>query len=265
MIEFKLLLLLVVLVAGFAGGAVALRRHRGADTGKRLGWGNAFAAGVFLGAGFLHMLPDAAESWAELGWHYPMAFLLATVAFILMLLFEHVLIPEGPHHGVHEPAGHSFDPILEGGREGLGAYVVLAALSVHSLLAGLALGAEADMASALVIFIAIMAHKATAGFALGVSLVRARMAARRSWQLLGLFAISTPLGIALGAVLKVALEGHAERVFEASFLSLAAGTFVYVATFDILRDEFLLPLGHATKWLLVTVGAGLMALLAIYV
>ena len=265
MIAFKVVLLAAVLLAGLGGGAFALRRGAGAAANRSLARGNAFAAGIFLGAGLIHMLPDAADIWRELGWHYPMAFVLATLAFILMLLFEHVLLPEAHHHVVHEPAGSTFEPLLEGGREGFGAYVVLAALSLHSLLAGLALGAEDHFASALVIFLAIMAHKASAGFALGVSLVRSAMRTRRAWALLAVFAVSTPLGILLGALLNVVLDGRPEELLEASFLALAAGTFVYVATFDILRDEFLDPVGRSGKWWLVCLGAGLMGLLALFV
>ena len=126
--------------------------------------------------------------------------------------------------------------------------MVLAALSVHSLLAGLALGAEASLASAWVLFFAIFAHKSTAGFALGVSLMRSHVSRGRSWMLLGFFALSTPIGILSGTGLDVFLEGSAERTAEASFLSLAAGTFVYVATFDFLRDEFEQPGGRLAKW-----------------
>jgi zinc transporter 1/2/3 len=210
------------------------------------------------------MLPHAAETWDGLGWQYPMASMLATAAFLLMLLIEHVFLPEHSHRGLHEPTGHSFDALVGESREGIGAYVVLAALSVHSLLAGLALGAEASLASALVLFFAIFAHKSTAGFALGVSLVRSRVARGRSWLLLGLFAVSTPVGILVGTGLEAFLEGPAERTVEASFLSLAAGTFVYVATFDILRDEFLEPGGRFAKWTLVTAGAAVMGGVAFF-
>ena len=61
------------------------------------------------------------------------------------------------------------------------------------------------------------------------------------------------------------LEGAASQLFEATFLALAAGTFVYVATLDILRDEFVEPGGRFGKWLLVSGGAGLMGLLALWV
>src|SRR5260370_724475 len=73
-----------------------------------------------------------------------------------------------------------------------------------------------------------------------------------------------PLGVGAGAAVG-ALAGGARLVGEAAFLSLAAGTFAYVATLDILREEFHDPDGRLAKWLWVVAGAGLMALLALWV
>jgi zinc transporter 1/2/3 len=267
MIGLKLLFVAAVLAAAALGGAIPLRRHGDMDGGRLLSWGNAFAAGVFLGAGLIHMLPDASGAWSALGWDYPMAFLLAAGGFVLMLLFEHVLPPESAHEMVHAPSTDRFThlPEHDHGGSGAAAYTVLTALSVHSLFAGLALGAEPELAGALVIFVAVIAHKSTAAFALGVSLVRNRLTRARAWGLLALFSLATPLGILVGTVLGEVLEGPTSRLFEATFLALAAGTFVYVATLDILRDEFVEPGGRLTKRLLVSGGAGLMGILAIWV
>jgi len=113
-----------------------------------------------------------------------------------------------------------------------------------------------------VIFAAILAHKSMEGFALGVSL--ARSAAPRAAALLALFAVATPVGIVAGATVG-ALDGPTQLACEATFLSLAAGTFAYVATLDILREEFHEPGGRLVKWLWVVAGAGVMALLALWV
>ena len=264
MIGVKLVFLLAILAAGALGGAMPLRQRGEIQTGRLLSWGNAFAAGIFLGAGLVHLLPDAAEAWTGLGWSYPMAYLLAACGFVLMLLVEHVLLPETAHEMVHAPSDERFAELREP-RGGLAAYAVLTALSVHSFVAGLALGAEPEFAGALVIFLALMAHKSMEGFALGVSLVRNQLARRRAWGLLAVFSVATPLGILAGTGLGETLEGPTQLGFEATFLALAAGTFAYVATLDIMRDEFLEPGGRWSKWLLVSGGIGLMGLLAIWV
>ncbi|MEM9177534.1 MAG: ZIP family metal transporter, partial [Myxococcota bacterium] len=156
MLGIKLALLIAILVAGAIGAALPLRRRETAGRERLLGWGNAFAAGVFLAAGLVHMLPDADRTWTALGHEYPTAFALAGLAFVLMLLVEHVLLPEQAHEEMHAPSGERFARIAERHRhsgDALAAYAVLIALSIHSLLAGLALGAEAELSRALVLIL----------------------------------------------------------------------------------------------------------------
>ena len=262
MLALKLALALAILAAGAVGGGVPLRGHRG--DARLLGWGSAFAAGIFLGAGLIHMLPDAVERWNGLGWSYPGPFLLAALAFALMLLVEHVLLPDAAHELVHAPSGERFASLETHESAAIPAYTVVAALSIHSFLAGLALGAQHQLAGALVISLAILAHKSAAGFALGVSLVRHHTPRRRAWALVALFSVATPVGIIVGMAVGQALEGSVRIAIEATFLALAAGTFVYVATLDILRDELAGP-GRTTIWLLATGGVALMGALAIWV
>jgi zinc transporter 1/2/3 len=262
----KLVLLLALLATALACGALPLRRRSAADAGpnRLLEWGNAAAAGIFLGAGFVHMLPNANAAWTELGWHYPIGMLLAAAAIILMLLFEHVLPSEDAHHAMHAPSADRFGSHGEHEAAATAVYAILTALSIHSLLEGLALGAQRELRSALVIFAAILAHKSMEGFALGVSLARSAAPAAHAARLLGLFAVATPAGIVAGATVG-AFEGPTALAFEAAFLSLAAGTFAYVATLDILREEFHEPGGRLAKWLWVVTGAGVMAILAVWV
>lgn len=264
MFSIKLALLLAILVAGFVGSALPLLRRGTAQNDRILGWGNALAAGIFLAAGLVHMLPDADQVWTRLGWDYPMAFVLAGFAFTFMLLVEHVVLPESAHQEVHAPSGERFAHTEEHRHDALSAYTVLTALSIHSLLAGLALGAQPELAGVLVISLAIIAHKSAAGFALGVSLARSPLPPAQSWRLVALFASATPVGGLIGALLGEFLEGRWAATLEASFLSIAAGTFVYVATFDILRDEFPAPGGRFVKWLVFTAGVALMGLLAFW-
>lgn len=263
MFEVKLALLLVILVAGAAGAGLPLIR-RNLNQDRLLGWGNSFSAGVFLTAGLVHMLPDADHIWTSLGWDYPMAFVLASFAFVFMLLVEHVLLPENAHEEVHAPSGERFSKISEHHDGVLSAYAVLTALSIHSLLAGLALGAQPELKQALIISVAIIAHKSAGGFALGVSLARSDLSSAQAWRMVLLFAGATPVGGIIGALLGASLEGRGGATIEAGFLSVAAGTFVYVATFDILRDEFPAPGGRLAKWFVLALGVVAMSLLAVW-
>lgn len=264
MFGVKFALLLTIFLAALAGGALPLLRREATRSDRLLGWGNAFAAGVFLTAGIVHMLPDADRIWVSLGWDFPMAFVLAGFAFAFMLLVEHVLLPEQAHEEVHAPSSERFAKLAEHTHDALPAYAVLTALSIHALLAGLALGAEPELGRALVIALAILAHKSVAGFALGVSLARSDISRTQSWSLVMLFAAATPVGGLFGAIVGAAVEGRLGASLEAGFLAIAAGTFIYVATFDILRDEFPAPGGRFAKWCVLTTGMAAMSLLAIW-
>ncbi|MGY8736221.1 MAG: ZIP family metal transporter, partial [bacterium] len=95
-------------------------------------------------------------------------------------------------------------------------------------------------------------------------LARSALPARQAWTLVILFASATPLGGLLGALLGENVEGDLGAILEASFLSIAAGTFIYVATFDILRDEFPAQGGRFAKWCILTSGIASMSALALW-
>ncbi len=168
----KLVFLMAILVAGALGGWLPLRGRR--PGGEFLSRGNALAAGIFLSAGFMHLLPEAAEDWRDLTGHAEWAYGLAALGFLAILAAEHFLLPEPAHEAVHAPSEERFRTLTQA-RGGAAAYAVLAALSLHSLLAGLALGAQPELRDATLLFVAILAHKSFAGFALGVSLARSPM------------------------------------------------------------------------------------------
>lgn len=144
-------------------------------------------------------------------------------------------------------------------------YLLLLTLSVHSVIAGMALGAQPSLAGFLVILIAILAHKSAAGFALGVSLHRIGTGLSRARAIVAGFAVMTPLGIGLGTGVSALLDSAGEQVFEALFDAIAGGTFLYMASLDILREEFIPPRDdRRIRWIWVAIGFGLIAIVAIW-
>ena len=295
LILLKLLLALGTLLAGVVGGLAPLAGRRRTGSGALVGAGNAFSAGLFLAIGMIHFLPESALAFAEAGTAYPLASLLAVASFLLLLLLEHVLVPEAAHDAAHAHSGaefHSHGPgghlgHRDGGHQhgghrdaGHGAsgsgprhvepvaaaspYVLVTALAVHSVLAGGALGAEADAGGAILTFVAIAVHKGAAGLALGLALVGAGLSQRRVVQLVALFALMTPIGILLGAGVAQFLREGGLALFDATAAALAGGTFLYIGTFDLVQDEFLGTGRRWAKWVWAVFGATLAALLALW-
>ena len=74
----------------------------------------------------------------------------------------------------------------------------------------------------------------------------------------------TPIGILMGTGIYALVSPAGQLLFEAIFNSVGAGTFLYIATLDIIRTEFELPGDNWQKWLLATGGFSIMSLLAVW-
>jgi zinc and cadmium transporter len=206
-----------VFLAAVLGGALPLLR---AWRHNHLHVFVAFGAGVFLGAFFLHLLPDVMRAGSP-----TLASGLMLTGFLAVLAIERVLLR---HHAFSCPDGCPHRHAIVGISSFVG-------LSAHSLTAGLALGVTVVAPSlGTVIFIAIIAHKATAAFSLATVFRLSNLGLRPALLLLGTFALMTPLGALLAVPLYEQLRG-ARLVIPTA---LAAGTFLYVATMDLLPEAF---------------------------
>jgi len=142
------------------------------------------------------------------------------------------------------------------------ALVLWAALSVHSLLAGLALGADTHSAQWGVL-IAILAHKGLAGFALCCSLLRANTQRCSLLATLISFVLATPSGVVLGMAISNILDGSEN--FTGVVKSLASGTFIFVPAMELIPDELASFYGDKRiKLFLLVIGFCGMSVLAIW-
>lgn len=255
---FKIVALVAIFITGLTGGLLARILSTSKKSEMIFTMGNAFAGGVFLGAGIIHMLPDAREGFEVLLGEaaYPWFALLCAIGFLLILFLEKVCF-------LHD---HKDGPLAKASPEKklLYPYVLLLILSIHSIITGVALGTESRILQAAVIMIAVLAHKGTAAFALGVSMLRTSMSLSRFTRLIIFFSCTTPLGILLGIWVMSVVTGRTAQAFEALFDALAAGTFLYVAVVDIIDVEFSHHHSQLLKFTLVALGVGVMAVVAIW-
>jgi len=140
------------------------------------------------------------------------------------------------------------------------AYIFFIALSIHSLMEGMGLGAQQTETGFLSIFIAIASHKLLEAFALGVSVYNGGFSRRISLTLLAFYSLLTPMGIIVGMV----VAAQASELAAAILTGIAAGSFFYVALLEILPNE--LRHGPYLEWklALVWIGWGFMSFIAHY-
>ncbi|XP_019631410.1 PREDICTED: zinc transporter ZIP3-like [Branchiostoma belcheri] len=140
-------------------------------------------------------------------------------------------------------------------------YVLLLALSVHSVFEGLAMGLQEDMGVFINLYIGVMIHECLAAFALGVNLVSANMKTPTVVKLALLFCVMVPAGMGAGMGIQTQ-PGFVTAVISAILQGLAAGTFLHVTFFEILGRELEKDGDRLLKVLCLTVGFSILATLA---
>jgi zinc transporter 1/2/3 len=134
------------------------------------------------------------------------------------------------------------------------------ALCVHSILEGMALGAQQSMKDTEDIMIAIAAHKGLAAYALGASIVESKASTSKFWTTVITFATATPVGIFLG----YGFSSMSSGAGGAAMSALASGTFLYVAMMEVIPKELASPNLRLPKMCMLLLGFGLMSLLAVW-
>ncbi|KAH7472075.1 hypothetical protein KRP22_007267 [Phytophthora ramorum] len=91
---------------------------------------------------------------------------------------------------------------------------------------------------------------------------KSSIAAQRSIAVLTLYSCMTPLGIFLGMVLSESLRGSSALAMEAVALSIAAGSFIYLAFHELSEENASQETNAAEKLALFSTGISSMAVLA---
>lgn len=211
--------------------------------------GETLATGVFLGAGLLHMLPEANSLFKSMGYNYPFAFIIAGAVFLIFLWFEHLGKELYHHHNAEHPAF---------------ALLAWGMLSVHSMMLGAALGLAHYNSVIIMLFLAIITHKWAESFAIAVQLNKSSMSMNKSLIFFILFSFMTPLGIYFGWYFGHGVETNS--IFDPILMSASAGTFLYLGTLHGLeRCVMVERCCNLSDFSFVIIGFALMAAVAIYV
>lgn len=215
LIIYKSIAALVIFLTSITIVIYPIKKRGTPKHGESAELGEALASGIFLGAAFFHMLPDALKGFGSLypQHAFPFAETICIAGFLLLLFLERLSL--------------TFSSIKS--KQTL-PYILLLILIVHAITEGAALGIGETLSETVMLFIAIAAHKTSETFALCTTLLRHELPFKRVIGTIIFFACMTPIGIALGASVDQLVVGREGELIAASFNAFAAGTFLYIST-----------------------------------
>ncbi len=194
-----------------------------------------YSAGVMLGIGFLHILPEAQELT-------PHATLYLLVSFVIFYFLEHHL----PFHPDHESLHHSSIHVPNSHDEACShphplGLVAFFGMSLHSLIDGMIIGTgfEIDGDIGLISALAVITHKIPSGVSMFSILLHCGYRKPVAILYTSAVAVATPIG----AVLTYTLLRNVSHPVLGALMALAAGSFIYIAASD------LIPESHRTRGL----------------
>ncbi|KAI4296981.1 hypothetical protein L6164_036894 [Bauhinia variegata] len=205
-----------------------------------------FAAGIILGTGFMHVLPDSFDMlWSDClkqnPWHnFPFSGLVAMFSAIITLMIDSLattiyrkkngagVIPAESNHGGGNDQevgvvsfehfhghGHQHHQDLqvktEAGDSQLLRYRVVAmvlelGIVVHSVVIGLSMGASNNTCSIRGLIAALCFHQMFEGMGLGGCILQAEYKFLKKAVMVFFFSVTTPFGIALGIAMSTAYK-----------------------------------------------------------
>jgi len=250
-----LLLAGVTLAAAMFAGMLPMWR-KVAEQENLLKWMTGVAAGVLLASALLVAIPEGFEISTGGTFGGLVAGGAVLAGFLAMLLFEasgfgHDIHEE--HHDHEDDHGHSHVHHPSSARS------IVIGLGLHALTDGLAIGAALATGSVVLtvsMFIAVLVHKIPAAFSVGVFCMHERGDRKKAMQDLTLFSLATPLMI----LLAFTLLGDIDESILGLAILFAGGTFLYVATVDVLPDVHH-PQSGKQAFIHVVIGAAIMAAL----
>jgi zinc transporter 1/2/3 len=171
-----------------------------------------------------------------------------TIFFIENVLFSHTheVSEEFHHHNPSHNASHneslSINYIIheedvktskksQNRNELIPAIILTSALVVHSIFEGIAVGLLKSKSGTITLCVAVLIHNIPAAIALGIKL---QSLARWIYcTLMAVFVFCSPFSIMIG----IFLSGAGSPGVEGTFLSISAGTFIYIGCSEILPEE----------------------------
>jgi zinc transporter 1/2/3 len=171
------------------------------------------------------------------------------------------------HRALADENDHHHDHIIyhskEGGHRRV-PYMLFLVLALESAISGAALGVQTNYLKALATFLAIVTHIWAEAFTLCTAFLKAKVSDKNCVKIMFGFSLVTPAAILGGILVAEVLTPGLISIVSSVLISLAAGTFVYVACLEIIAEEFGNPHYKWQKLALLLGGFLFMAFLGIF-
>ncbi|XP_028758643.1 zinc transporter 3-like [Neltuma alba] len=221
----------------------------------------AFAAGVILATGFLHVLPDAFEALENnpciaekkpWGNKFPFPGLIAMVAATVTLIMEALVVgyhkrceltkarPLRDENDAEELGSHIFES-SDNLRHTLVSQILELGIVVHSAIIGISLGASKSPNTIKPLVAALSFHQCFEGMGLGGCIAQAKFKCQTIVVMVLLFCLTIPMGIGIGVGISNAYNGNSQTaiIVEGVLLSASAGILIFMALVDLLATDFI--------------------------
>lgn len=168
---------------------------------------------------------------------------------------------------ISEPhAGHGHSHLTPDDLASFRSFVLLLAISIHTVFEGLAIGLQDSTTGLITLFTAIMVHKTIIAFSLGLQFAENLKQKSKAILFMTIFSVLSPIGIAIGTAVSSGSGGEslAAAIVEGVLQCIATGTLLYVSFFEVLMGE--IGNDHSLlKVLLIIIGYAVMTLLMLFV
>ncbi|KAL9995280.1 putative zinc/iron permease [Helianthus debilis subsp. tardiflorus] len=257
----------------------------------------AFASGVILATGYMHVLPDSfdcltSKCLPEKPWSkFPFTTFIAMFSAVFTLMVDSYAMswykkcktpnlvdknqdPElktlGHCHG-HGSSGND-NPASQLRRYRVVAQVLELGIVVHSVVIGLSMGASDNVCTIRPLVAALCFHQFFEGIGLGGCILQADYERKMKAIMVFFFSVTTPFGIALGIGLSNVYQENSPTalVVVGSLNAVSAGLLNYMALVDLLASDFMgeklqndMKL-QTISYFAVILGAGGMSVMAIW-
>ncbi|CAN1327853.1 Fe(2+) transport protein 1 [Linum perenne] len=199
----------------------------------------AFAAGVILATGFVHILPDAFESLSspclsENPWsRFPFPGFVAMVSAVITMIIDTLATS-------YFKGEQQLYQIVTKMLCILCLQVLELGIVVHSVIIGISLGASGSTKTIKPLVAALTFHQFFEGLGLGACLSQASFRFRVASMMVAFFSFTTPIGIAAGiCIARIYSESSQTTLVVGGLMnSASAGILIYMALVDLLAQDF---------------------------